>query len=109
MLTISSGEAVMSLTRSGAVYRFLPFVAFGPDGDHFFQITDFAGYLFHFDHFAGNGRVYVGGNDAVGIGNHGADFDPVAFLDQNFGRRADMLLDRYIYGFGDAGVFDREI
>ena len=67
-----------------AVNAFFPLVAVGFDGDHLFEVTDFADNLFNFDHFAGGRCMNVGGNNAVGIGEQRTDFDPVAFLTRIF-------------------------
>ena len=92
-----------------AVYGRFPFVAFDPDGYHLFQIAEFAFYFLHFQDFAGNGGMNVGGDNAVGIGQQRADPHFVAFGYQNLCRAADMLFDRDVDGFGQSGVFNRPV
>ena len=51
----------------------------------------------------------VGRDNAVGIGKQCADFNFIAFLYQDFGRSADMLLDGNINIFRKSGFANRRI
>lgn len=92
-----------------AVDGWFKLVAFHFNGYHAFQIAEFTLNFFDLCHFSGNGRVHVGRNDAVGIGQQSSDFDLIAFFYQNFCRRADMLFNRNVNGFRQAGVRNRTI